>query len=281
MAKTEKRDFTNVALIFAVILYLMGGIFAWHVLAVSASEGYSGMNESFSPMGMWYIQNSNSTNYSIFIPLPSELITGNSSYAIRTPAYTQARGDFFSGLEILYLLTLSLIAVMGIFVTWGVKNARFIFIIIITALILISIIYFTIAYQNALNTDLENSNISEMSMFGDEIVTTEYRIDSHLGVGFLLTILSMVAFGTAAMLDRAYVAHERALKNKEKRKYVEGELPIMTAGNSSTTRKEEEKFEDVVIECPTCGREFEVRVNMDKLPVKVQCPYCGTEGEIG
>ncbi len=281
MGKGSARDLVNIALIFAVALYILGGVYSWHVVSITSSDNYSSESEGFSPAGMWYKVTSNYTNYSILIPFPSEILTQNST-GVGFPVYPQTRGEFFEGMWLLYIITLLSIFGLGIISATGLKKFRFPATIIVIILIIISVAYFMVGYQTALNTDLEESGLSDLNMFGDEMVTTNYQVDSHLGNGFLFTLLSLVAFGTALVLDRSTAKQPSKKSTHSHERAPSGYAPAATASAVAAPKKmEESNFEDVVIECPQCGREFTVKVNMSKLPVTVQCPYCGAEGEIG
>ncbi|NPA75681.1 MAG: zinc ribbon domain-containing protein [Euryarchaeota archaeon] len=276
MAKIKLHSISNIALIVGISFYILGGICGWQTITMSSSNSYTSQQQSFAPAGMWATFKSNHTNMSVIFPFPSQYLSQNTTH---NPIFTQARTATFTIMWFMFMSTLAIIFAFGIVSALGSRKARTVLSLVIIAMVILELGYFLSAYQAALNEDLENTGFSDMNMFGDKVETASYVLISSIGSGFILTVIAIIAFITALLVECfAYRKRVLQINEKENEKVSVSETTSVNVTYTSTPR---EHIEKVTIECSQCGRKFEVRVDVTKLPVKVQCPHCGSEIEIG
>ncbi len=285
MKKNTLKSVAHMLVVLGFTFYLLSGFLEWQVLCINSYYG-SEESQGVAPAGVWIKYSDNYSKVSAIIPFPTDTFS-NRSDNTSLLSHMSNRASIFNMIWYMYLINAVIFFAMGLLYAFNVEKFYFIGALSTGALILISIIFFFLFYPLAFAEDVGGMGVVPIGPFGDEVITTGSHVFSCLSVGFLFAVLSsiilLISGGVYYSALTLAPAEGRGDKKKEKvAEKREGRGEQTVAAKSKKNKKEEMgDIRTLKIECPNCGKVFEVQVDMGKLPVTVQCPYCGTEGEIG
>jgi len=268
-----------------IVVYLLSAIYPWHVMLYNSIDTNTSVSEGIAPAGLWLTEtHDNDTIKAIVVEYPNDNNTNSTNQSAGTNLNFQNRNALFDIIRLLYLATFILIIGVIFAGIFGVKKAYYIGSLVIALVIISGVVLFLVQYQNALDSDLQGTNLSGISMYGGEINTMTNMVYSSLGLGFMLSLAAPIMLLIASSLYLKDLSKSPAKKKVPKKSKSSSKSAGVAAGAAAAAHAQPTKhvnIQHMVLQCPNCGNTFEVDVDMDHLPVTVQCPYCGTKGEIG
>ena len=279
----ELKDVGHALLMIGIVVYLLSAIYPWHVMLYNSIDTNTSVSEGIAPAGLWFSETQdNNTIKAVIVEYPNDNNTNATNQSAGANLNFQNRNALFDMIRLLYVATFILIIAVIFIGIFGIKKAYYIGSLIVALVIIIGVVLFLLQYQNALDSDLQGTNLSGISMYGGEVNTMSHMVYSSLGLGFMLSLAAPIMFLIASSLylkDLNKSPTKKKSPNKSSSK--SGGVTAGATAVVHTQPAHHVNIQHMVLQCPNCGNTFEVDVNMDHLPVSVQCPYCGTKGEIG